>query len=156
MSVNARSILIAVANLFALFVVIGFCAQGGMKAKTATEVVTTTLSEEPAVEALPVISQQRQARAKGYKSAKGKSAESDCIPLYPTAAPTKGKGRRRLSHKGSTDAPVSLKASEQASQRWLCFNVTSVPHCYSHISYLRWLRYYYLIPNIDHLGVSRK
>lgn len=148
MSINARSILIAVANLFALFVVIGVCSQGTLlNAKNAaSETAAVNLAqEEPSVEQaadLPMIT-ERQTRAKG----KGKGSmveEIDCIPLYPTPAPTKGKGMngrggRRArgmngKGKGKTDAPVSLNYSfKNASKPLLLFTMLLTS------AYLQWM-----------------
>ena len=134
-SLNARSVLLTVANLFALFVVIGFCAQGllndTVSSKDRTPVASVVTLEEPQAAAVPLIrSSERQTRhkPKSTKGSKGSAEEIDCIPLYPTMSPvksTKGsKGsERRLSSstkgKGSTAAPTVSSAPVSKAKCWL-------------------------------------
>ena len=117
MAFNTRSVIIAVANLFALFVVVGFYAQGFMGAGSEETPLVAQAVAEPVMQQVDEIplaaNMNRQARAKGYKGKSKSAEESDCVPLYPTPSPvksSKGKGSRKLGRgkgKGSTAAPVS-------------------------------------------------
>ena len=121
MAINTRAVLIAVANLFALLVVSGVCYQGllsNSNSSKAASPLSAVVNEpvqlvEPAVDAeIPNTRRELRKKSKG----KGSTEEPvDCVPLYPTPAPTKSmkgtKGSRRLKGmngkgKGSTAAPT--------------------------------------------------
>ena len=111
-SFNVRSILTGIANLVAIFVVIGVVSQQfyGNKANNNSSSLSESVID---MDGLPV--HRQLGKVDGLpvhrqlaKSSKGKS-EAGCIPLYPTAAPTKGKGYDRRKLKKGKKNPPSAK-----------------------------------------------
>ena len=109
MNSKARSILTGIANLVALFVVIGVVSHSFYQSADKPTAVTNA---EPMLE-IPVaksMGQSRDLRSKGKGKGKGDDVV-DCIPLDATPAPTKGKGKGSKGKggkgKGSSEAPVS-------------------------------------------------
>ena len=79
-------------------------------ASAATPVVTMTGNSIPTTSVGGGSTRNgRDLRAKGFKSAggKGKGSSDDCIPLYPTPAPTKGKGSSIMKGSNSTSTKGS-------------------------------------------------
>ena len=103
MSINSRSIVAGIVNLLAVFLLVGVVSQCFMNKKGATTLVVANAVSEPAVEStLPAATTKRDLRHKG---------KSDCIPLYPTVAPTKGKG----GSKAPTVSPARRKLQGTAA-----------------------------------------
>ena len=91
MKLQVRSVLSGIANLVAILIVISVAVQNLPDAapKVLAPSLTTVMTEQELVVQLPTTAD----RARHDLRHKGKSAV-ECIPLYPTLAPTKGKGGR--------------------------------------------------------------
>lgn len=109
MSPNTRTILVAAANLLAIFLVIGVLSTMNNNSDKDTAPAAKTPVATMAEMSIPTTTSggstrnRRDLRAKGDKmvGGKGKGSE-DCIPLYPTPAPSKGKGTSLM--KGSSNS----------------------------------------------------
>lgn len=100
MPLSTRSILVGVANLLAIFLVIGAV---GWYHENPSQVNTPVV-----VVSLPVATRDGAQSRRVLKGSKGKG--SDCVPLGVNATEGKGKGKGSSKGKGYSAAPVRCRS----------------------------------------------
>ena len=110
---TARSTIVALANLLAIFVVVGFLAHSNSSSSNEEPLSSEGIQINTDFITIPeATNRHSNNKMRALKSKGSKGSVEGCIPLDATPAPTKGKGKGKKSKKGSkgsSEAPVSTR-----------------------------------------------